>query len=120
VHLAPATIESHNAEHGVRKARITRNEISFNSSLMPEMRAVSFVTSLITQRRRRRTAADADPRHRRRRVRGRLSATSKMNADRGFLIFLRGQGLGCAGDRLAKNYARLGVESSVDIDGVYP
>ncbi|HEV7878289.1 hypothetical protein [Bradyrhizobium sp.] len=50
---------------------------------------------------------------------GALSATSKMNADWDFLVFLRDQGRKCACDWLAKNYARLGVESSVDIDGVY-
>jgi NTE family protein len=42
------------------------NEISFNSSLMREMRAVSFVTRLITQHRIR----DEEPQHRGRRVHG--------------------------------------------------
>jgi NTE family protein len=51
---------------------------------------------------------------------GALSATSRRNADWEFLIFLRDQGRKCAGDRLAKNYARVGVKSSADIDGVYP
>jgi NTE family protein len=97
------------------------NEISFNSSLMREMRAVSFVTSLITQNR---IAGEELPRMLIHSIAddefmGGLSATSKMNADWDFLIFLRDQGRKCAGDWLAKNYARLGVESSVDIDGVY-
>jgi NTE family protein len=97
------------------------NEISFNSSLMREMRAVSFVTGLITQNRivgkelpRMRIHSIADDE-----FMGKLSATSKMNADWDFLIFLRDQGRKCAGDWLATNYAKVGVESSVDIDGVY-
>jgi NTE family protein len=45
---------------------------------------------------------------------GALSSTSKYNADRDFLIFLRDQGRKCAGDWLAKNFVKLGVESSVD------
>ena len=97
------------------------NEISFNSSLMREMRAVSFVTGLITQKR---IAGEELPRMLIHSIAddefmGGLSATSKMNADWDFLIFLRDQGRKCAGDWLAKNYARLGVELSVDIDGVY-
>jgi NTE family protein len=50
---------------------------------------------------------------------GALSSTSKYNADWDFLIFLREQGRRCAGDWLAKNFAKLGVESSVDIDMMY-
>jgi NTE family protein len=96
------------------------NEISFNSSLMREMRAVSFITSLITQNRingelpRMLIHSIADDA-----FMGTLSATSKYNADWDFLIFLRDQGRKCAGDWLAGNFAKLGVESSVDIHGVY-
>jgi NTE family protein len=97
------------------------NEISFNSSLMREMRAVSFVTKLITQNRvvdgglKRlliHSVADDD-------FMSTLAPTSKYNADWDFLIFLRDQGRKCAGDWLARNFAKLGVESSVDIDQVY-
>ena len=97
------------------------NEISFNSSLMREMRAVSFVTGLVTQNRivgeglphvRIHSVADDE-------FMGALSSTSKYNADWDFLVFLRDQGRKCAGDWLAKNFAKLGVESSVDIEKVY-
>jgi NTE family protein len=97
------------------------NEISFNSSLMREMRAVSFVTRLITQQRivggemphvLIHSIADDE-------FMGALGATSKYNADWDFLIFLRDQGRKCAGDWLAKNFVKLGVESSVDIDKMY-
>jgi NTE family protein len=97
------------------------NEISFNSSLMREVRAVSFVTNLITQKRivngelpRVLIHSIADDE-----FMGALSSTSKYNADWDFLIFLRDQGRKCAGDWLAKNFAKLGVESSVDIHNVY-
>jgi NTE family protein len=97
------------------------NEISFNSSLMREMRAVSFVTKLVTQKRILgeelphmliHSIADDE-------FMGALSSTSKYNADWDFLIHLRDQGRRCAGDWLAKNFAKLGVESSIDIDQMY-
>jgi NTE family protein len=97
------------------------NEISFNSSLMREMRAISFVTRLVTQKR----VVDGGLKH----VlihsisddafMGRLTPTSKYNADWDFLIFLRDQGRKCADQWLAENFAKLGVESSVDADKVY-
>jgi NTE family protein len=97
------------------------NEISFNSSLMREMRAVSFVTNLITQNRivngelpRMLIHSISDDA-----FMGALGATSKYNADWDFLTFLRDQGRKCAGDWLANNFSKLGVESSVDIHGVY-
>jgi NTE family protein len=97
------------------------NEISFNSSLMREMRAVSFVTDLIAQNRvmdgalkRMLIHSIADDE-----FMGALSPTSKYNADWDFLIFLRDQGRKCAGDWLAQNFAKLGVESSADIRTTY-
>jgi NTE family protein len=97
------------------------NEISFNSSLMREMRAVSYVTGLVTQKR----VVDGGLKH----VLvhsisddafiGALTPTSKYNADWDFLIFLRDQGRKCAGDWLAENFVKLGVESSVDVEKVY-
>ncbi len=97
------------------------NEISFNSSLMREMRAVSFVTKLVTQKR----IVDEELPHvlihsiSDDEFMGALSSTSKYNADWDFLIFLHDQGRKCAGDWLAKNFVKLGVESSVDIDKIY-
>lgn len=97
------------------------NEISFNSSLMREMRAIGFVTSLIRQKR----VTDGGLKN----VlihsisddgfMGALTPTSKYNADWDFLIFLRDQGRKCADDWLAKNFVKLGVESSVDLDKIY-
>jgi NTE family protein len=97
------------------------NEISFNSSLMREMRAVSFVTGLVKQKR----IVDHDIRQilmhsiTDDEFMGALSPTSKYNADWDFLIFLRDQGRKCANKWLASNFGKLGVESSVDIDSLY-
>jgi NTE family protein len=97
------------------------NEISFNSSLMREMRAVSFVTKLVSQKRivgeelphmLIHSIADDE-------FMGGLSPTSKYNADWDFLVFLRDQGRKCAAAWLARNFAKLGVESSIDIDDMY-
>jgi NTE family protein len=97
------------------------NEISFNSSLMREMRAVSFVTELIEQKRiidgalkRMLIHSISDDE-----FMAALTPTSKYNADWDFLIFLRDQGRKCAGDWLAKNFVKLGVESSADIHATY-
>jgi NTE family protein len=97
------------------------NEISFNSSLMREMRAVSFVTRLVTQKR----VVDGGLKH----VlvhsisddgfMSALTPTSKYNADWDFLTFLRDQGRKCADAWLAKNFVKLGVESSVDLEKEY-
>ena len=97
------------------------NEISFNSSLMREMRAVSFVTRLVTQKR----VVDGGLKH----VlvhsisddgfMSALTPTSKYNADWDFLTFLRDQGRKCADAWLAKNFVKLGVESSVDLEKAY-
>jgi NTE family protein len=97
------------------------NEISFNSSLMREMRAVSFITKLVTENR----IVDKELPHvlihsiADDEFMGALGSTSKYNADWEFLTFLRDQGRKCAGDWLAKNFVKLGVESSVDIDEIY-
>jgi NTE family protein len=97
------------------------NEISFNSSLMREMRAVSFVTKLVKQNR---IVGEALPHVLIHSIAddefmGALSSTSKYNADWEFLTFLRDQGRKCASDWLVNNFSKLGVESSIDVDEMY-
>ncbi len=97
------------------------DEISYNSSLMREMRAVSFVTRLVTQHR---IVGEALPHVLIHSIADdafmeSLSPTSKSNADWDFLTFLRDHGRQCAGAWLAKNFDKIGFESSVDIDSVY-
>lgn len=93
------------------------NEISFNSSLMREMRAINFVTDLID------TGQLCRPDLRRMLVHSisadeimiTLGVSSKLNADRDFLEWLRDHGRQCAEAWLAQNYDALGRRSTVDI-----
>jgi NTE family protein len=85
------------------------------------MRAVSFVTRLVTQGRvigeqlphvLIHSIADDE-------FMGAPSSTSKYNAYWEFLTFPRDQGRKCAGDWLSENFVKLGVELLVDIDKMY-
>jgi NTE family protein len=97
------------------------NEISFNSSLMREMRAVQFVTRLIDDgsvvnsslRRMRIHAVAADD------VMSKLGVASKLNADWKFLTGLRDTGRDRADSWLDAHFDRIGVESTVDLQAVY-
>jgi NTE family protein len=93
------------------------NEISFNSSLMREMRAVSFVTELIDQGR-------LDSEHYKRmnvhwieaeeHMKG-LGVSSKLNAQWDFLLHLMSIGRDVAAAWLERNFDAIGDRSSVDI-----
>ncbi|WP_411969688.1 patatin-like phospholipase family protein [Rhizobium sp. 3T7] len=93
------------------------NEISFNSSLLREMRAVAFVTQLIDSemalsRNLKRIyvhgISDDD-------TMKNLSVSSKLNADWGALVDLRDRGRECADDWLRTNFDAIGKRSTVDI-----
>ncbi len=94
-------------------------EVSVNSSLMREMRAVAFVNKLIDQGRM--TGGkqilvhiiEAED------VIGELPNSSKLNGDWNFLLYLRDIGRRRAEDWLASNFDRLGVESSIDLQTKY-
>jgi NTE family protein len=93
------------------------NEISFNSSLMREMRAVAFVTHLLDSH-------QLDEKKYRRmymhwieaesEMRG-LGVSSKLNADLEFLLHLRDLGRRTAGAWIDAHFDRIGRESTVDI-----
>jgi NTE family protein len=97
------------------------NEISFNSSLMREMRAISFVTRLIEEneglgnklRHMLVHAIAADD------VMGRLGVASKLNADWEFITWLRDVGRERAEKWLAEGFDKIGRESTVDIRDRY-
>ena len=97
------------------------NEISFNSSLRREMRAISFVTELIDEnpaghkalKRILIHAIAADN------IMSGLGAASKLNGDWEFLTYLRDQGRDHADRWLASNFDRLGRDSTVDIRKEY-
>jgi NTE family protein len=97
------------------------NEISFNSSLMREMRAISFVTRLIedgeldsnTMKQMMIHEISAEE------VMADLSVASKLNADWEFLTNLRDVGRARAEAWLEAHFDQLGRESTVDIRAKY-
>jgi NTE family protein len=97
------------------------NEISFNSSLMREMRAIDFVTKLIDGgsqcsmelKRMLIHSISADD------IMLGLGVASKINADWEFLTELRDAGRDRASAWLAQNYAHIGKQSTIDIQDAY-
>lgn len=97
------------------------NEISFNSSLMREMRAISFVTKLIDGE------TISDERMKRMFIHSiededfmrKLGVSSKMNPDWEFLTHLRDVGRESAENWLDRNYDDIGKRSTVDIAQKY-
>lgn len=97
------------------------NEISFNSSLMREMRAIAFVTRLIedgavtdgTMKQMRIHSIDAEDFMRT------LGVSSKLNPDWEFLTHLRDIGRSSADKFLDEHFADVGVRSSIDIREKY-
>lgn len=100
------------------------NEISFNSSLMREMRAIAFVTRLIdedglkdeTKRRLRRIFVHAI---RTDDIMCSLSVASKFQTDWAFLNSLKQMGRDSAQRWLSSSFDRLGRESTIDIRDAY-
>ena len=96
------------------------NEISFNSSLVKELRAVAFVQKLMD-------AGWIRPEHQHKlryvlmhslradKVLCDLPVNSKMRSDWAFLTDLRDRGRAAAAEWLAQNYRYLGQRSSVDL-----
>jgi NTE family protein len=98
------------------------NEISFNSTMMREMRSIQFVTKLIEERR----LNDRD--HLRmihfhmvdaEETMARLGASSKLNGEWDFLCELRDLGRERAAAWLEANYAAIGMKSSLDVDALF-
>lgn len=97
------------------------NEISFNSSLMREMRAIEFVSRLLEEHRLDEARYKRMLMHRIDTAEGMLGlgASSKMNADREFLAYLRDEGRAQAETWLEANFDALGVRSTIDIEADY-
>jgi NTE family protein len=97
------------------------NEISFNSSLMREMRAVAFATRLID-------AGELDKdRHRRMLMHwigkdtlmSELGTATQFHPEWGLLCKLRDAGRVAASDWLERNFEHIGVRSTVEIDKLF-
>ena len=97
------------------------NEISFNSSLMREMRAIHFVTDLIDGDMVKSDALKKMNIHSisAEEEMSKLSVASKLNADWGFLCELRDTGRATVEAWLIRNFERLGKESTIDIRATY-
>jgi NTE family protein len=97
------------------------NEISFNSSLMREMRAIAFVSHLIDD------GQLHDDKHRRMLIHSiqneefmtSLGVTSKLNPDWGFMKELREVGRASATEWLNDHFADVGVRSSTNIQSAF-
>ncbi len=97
------------------------NEISFNSSLMREMRAIAFVTKLIDDK------ALSGANMKRMLIHSiaggefmkELSVSSKLNCDWEFLTHLRDEGREQAEKFIGQSFGDLGVQSTIDISDVY-
>lgn len=98
------------------------NEISFNATMMREMRAIHFVTKLIAEQR-----LD-DPDHLREirfhrieaeQTMARLGASSKLNGDWNFLCELRDLGRSRAALWLQENLGAVGERSTLKVDEVF-
>ena len=97
------------------------NEISFNSSLMREMRAIAFVTRLVGEGR-----VDAD-RYKHMLVHSirddaemvSLGVATKLNPDWEFLQHLKAVGRSCADDWLKHHFDKVGKSSSIDVAATF-
>lgn len=93
------------------------NEISFNSSLMDEMRAISFVNKLLSKGKIRHDEykhvkihmIDAGP------ITNGLGSSSKLNLDWDFISHLKESGRRYADDWLKINFDDIGKKSTIDI-----
>jgi NTE family protein len=117
VHLTPT--ERQENPQDSRSILNRMQEISFNSSLMREMRAIAFVTKMIDDGKM--TGAkrmfihliDAED------VISKLAGSSKMNSDWKFLTYLFELGRERADKWLAANFDGVGVETTVDLQAKY-
>ena len=98
------------------------NEISFNATMMREMRSIHFVTKLIQDRR----LGDADDLREIRfhmieaeQTMARLGASSKLNGEWDFLCELRDLGRERAARWLKANFEAVGRQSTLNVDEVF-
>lgn len=114
-------IERRGAPRTAQEIQNRLNEISFNSSLLKELRAIDFVARLIDEGK-----LDADH-YRRERIHiienqealKPLGASSKVNAEWAFLTHLRDIGRQTADDWLDANFDEVGERSTVDLRAMF-
>lgn len=114
-------IERKGAPRSAQEIQNRVNEISFNSSLLKELRAIDFVTRLIDE------GKLDEAQYRRERIHiienevalMQLGASSKMNAEWAFLIHLRDLGRETAAVWLDRNFDEIGTRSTVDLRAMF-
>jgi len=97
------------------------NEITFNASLLKELRAIEFVARLVDEGKLDNTDYKQVLLHRidAGQDMGTLSASSKLNAEWAFLTHLRDLGREAAARWLTSDFDRVGRESSVDVRAMF-
>ena len=119
VHINP--IERDELPTNARDILNRMDEISFNSSLMRELRAIQFVTDLIDKDRvkggqlKRMLIHSIEAQE----VMTGLGVSSKLNPDWDFLTHLRDVGRARADQWLDRNYEKIGRESTVDLRAAF-
>ena len=117
VHLTPT--ERPESPTTCRAILSRMQELTFNSSVMREMRVIAFVTKLLDDgkivdgKRMLIHAIDGED------VIGALSNSSKLNGDWDFLRHLHKIGRQRADEWLKSNFDRLGVETTIDVEAKY-
>ena len=113
-------IERRGAPKSARAILDRVNEITFNSSLLREFRAIDFVTRLIedgrlenTGYRRMHIHMIAEP------ALAELDASSKLNSERAFIEMLFETGVQAADEWLEAHFEALGARSSVDLRSMF-
>lgn len=114
-------IERNTTPRSARDIQDRLNEITFNASLLRELRAIDFVARLVDDGKlphesykhmlMHRISADHDMEE--------LTASSKLNAEWDFLIFLRDLGRKTAQQWLVDHFDDLGQRSSLDLRALY-
>lgn len=100
------------------------NEISFNSSLLRELRAISFVQKLLDEGWLKKRYRDRLRNIRIHSIRSDeslvdLSVSSKFSTDWGFLTALKARGRKIADEWLSENFDKIGAASSIDVRAMF-
>jgi NTE family protein len=117
IHVTPARRSDFPATSNAILSRM--QEVSVNSSVMREMRAIAAVNKWISQGKM--TSGKEILVHIIEEVDAisKLPHSSKLNADWEFVLYLHAIGRRCAENWLASNSNRLGIESSIDLETKY-
>ena len=97
------------------------NEITFNSTLIAEIKAINFVSRMVHKKQLSKRAYKELRFHMISPTEDMqdLNASSKLNSDMDFLHYLKKLGRKAADDWIRENYSKIGVKSSLDIENTF-